>query len=94
MDNLPRRSAEHLKPSTHTHPAPLLPLQVVHRELGIAGSYTMEASLGGSSTTRMHFNVRSYLSQGHDLCRCAKVWEAWWPPWCAGLQGVPQLGPC
>lgn len=42
---------------------------VVHRELGVAGSYTMEASLGGQSTGRTHFSARDYLLQGWTLCR-------------------------
>ena len=39
------------------------------RELGVAGSYTMEASLGGKSADRTHFNTRDYLSQGRSLGR-------------------------
>eukprot|EP00798_Chlamydomonas_sp_ICE-L_P014284 gene14284-20261_t len=29
--------------------------------MGVAGSYTMEASLGGQSTTRAHFSARDYM---------------------------------
>ena len=39
------------------------------RELGVAGSYTMEASLGGQSSSNSHFNTRDYLSQGRCLGR-------------------------
>ncbi|GIM17414.1 hypothetical protein Vretimale_19956 [Volvox reticuliferus] len=42
---------------------------VVHRELGVAGSYTLEASLAGSSTSATHFSARDYLAMGHNLCR-------------------------
>ncbi|EFJ43011.1 hypothetical protein VOLCADRAFT_106960 [Volvox carteri f. nagariensis] len=42
---------------------------VVHRELGVAGSYTLEASLAGSSTSANHFSARDYLAMGHNLCR-------------------------
>lgn len=42
---------------------------VVHRELGVAGSYTLEASLGGGSASGLHFGVRDYLAMGHSLCR-------------------------
>ncbi|KAG1659460.1 hypothetical protein FOA52_007930 [Chlamydomonas sp. UWO 241] len=42
---------------------------VVNRELGVAGSYTLEASLGGQSTERRHFSARDYVLQGHNLAR-------------------------
>ncbi|GLI68620.1 hypothetical protein VaNZ11_013094 [Volvox africanus] len=42
---------------------------VVHRELGVAGSYTLEASLAGSSASATHFSARDYLAMGHNLCR-------------------------
>jgi hypothetical protein len=42
---------------------------VVHRELGCAGAYTLEASLGGRTSVRQHFGVTSYLDQGALLCR-------------------------
>jgi cytosolic carboxypeptidase protein 1 len=43
---------------------------VVHRELGCAGAYTMEASLGGRSHgLRTHFSARDYLGLGETLCR-------------------------
>ena len=40
---------------------------------GVAGSYTMEASLGGQSAGRTHFSARDYLLQGRTLCR----WQGW-----------------
>ena len=48
---------------------------VVNREMGVAGAYTLEASLGGSSATRTHFGVRDYVALGHNLCRCACCWR-------------------
>lgn len=42
---------------------------VLARELGVAGAYTLEASLAGSSTSHCHFGVRDYLLMGHNLCR-------------------------
>ncbi|GAX75978.1 hypothetical protein CEUSTIGMA_g3421.t1 [Chlamydomonas eustigma] len=42
---------------------------VVNRELGVAGSYTLEASLGGHSSSQTHFNVRDYIMQGATLGR-------------------------
>eukprot|EP00198_Chlamydomonas_reinhardtii_P010662 XP_001699999.1 predicted protein [Chlamydomonas reinhardtii] len=42
---------------------------VVHRELGVAGSYTLEASLAGSSAAAAHFGARDYLCMGANLCR-------------------------
>ncbi|KAG2436433.1 hypothetical protein HXX76_006736 [Chlamydomonas incerta] len=42
---------------------------VVHRELGVAGSYTLEASLGGGSAAGAHFGARDYLGMGANLCR-------------------------
>jgi hypothetical protein len=42
---------------------------VVHRELGCAGAYTLEASLGGRLSVRQHFGVSSYIEQGALLCR-------------------------
>ncbi|KAG2486615.1 hypothetical protein HYH03_014783, partial [Edaphochlamys debaryana] len=43
---------------------------VVHRELGVAGSYTLESSLaGGSAGGGRHFGARDYLGMGHTLCR-------------------------
>jgi len=42
---------------------------VVHREMGVAGSYTLEASLAGQSTSRTHFSIKDYIMQGHNLCR-------------------------
>ncbi len=42
---------------------------VVHRELGCAGSYTLEASLGGCAATRTHFSAADYISMGMELCR-------------------------
>lgn len=42
---------------------------VLARELGVAGAYTLEASLAGNSTSHCHFSVRDYLAMGHNLCR-------------------------
>ena len=42
---------------------------VVHRELGVAGSYTLEASLAGGSAAAAHFGARDYLCMGANLCR-------------------------
>ena len=42
---------------------------VVNRDLGVAGSYTMEASLGGQSSTRTHFTAKDYIQLGTNLCR-------------------------
>ncbi|KXZ45627.1 hypothetical protein GPECTOR_52g29 [Gonium pectorale] len=50
---------------------------VVHRELGVAGSYTLESSLGGGSVSGSHFSVRDYLAMGASLgraiCELAEV---------------------
>ena len=53
----------------HSHARPSCPPPPLLRELGVAGSYTMEASLGGKSADRTHFNTRDYLSQGRSLGR-------------------------
>lgn len=42
---------------------------VVHREVGCAGAYTLEASLGGCSATKAHFSVEDYVRMGHELGR-------------------------
>ena len=40
---------------------------VVSRELGVAGSYTMEASMAGQSHSQCHFGASDYLAQGRVL---------------------------
>ncbi|KAL6756575.1 hypothetical protein V8C86DRAFT_2645415, partial [Haematococcus lacustris] len=42
---------------------------VAHRELGCAGAYTLEASLGGRSADRCHFSAVDYVNAGAELCR-------------------------
>lgn len=42
---------------------------VACRQLGLAGSYTLEASLGGASHNRCHFTAQDYMEMGEALCR-------------------------
>ncbi|KAF5834507.1 hypothetical protein DUNSADRAFT_8800 [Dunaliella salina] len=42
---------------------------VANRELGCAGAYTLEASLGGRALGRTHFSAADYISLGENLCR-------------------------
>lgn len=43
---------------------------VVCQEIGVTGSYTLEASLGGCSSSQTHFSAEDYYRMGKSLCQC------------------------
>ncbi|CAD7695964.1 unnamed protein product [Ostreobium quekettii] len=43
---------------------------VVCQEIGVTGSYTVEASLGGCSSSNTHFTAADYYRMGKSLCHC------------------------